>query len=101
GGAEGRDLRFGLVPTGAAQRWRHQSVGQRVIFRVLWQLLREIDEVAVEIDVLLGDAAYPGEAVRVDGVDEERGVARRERGGMPLLEPIELNARAAEPLDAM
>ena len=65
--------------------------------------LAEVEEVAVEIDVLLVGAAAPGEAVGVEGVDQDDGSPRRnvDAAGAHLFQPRQLNRRAEEPLDAV
>jgi len=50
---------------------RQQRFGELVVPRVRRQRGAEIDEVAVEVATLFGDAAQPGETVRIDRVHRE------------------------------
>ena len=78
---------------------RVERRGDLVVARVQRQRRREIDEVAVQVDIVLGHAPGPGEAVRIDRVDDQRADA----GGQPRRtaagDPAGLAARAAMPLD--
>ncbi len=80
---------------------RTDRLVQLLVAVVARQRLAVVDEVAVEVDILLGDAADPGEAVRVDGVDGDQRRAPRQLAGEAVLERADLDARAAEPLGAM
>ena len=60
--------------------------------------LRKVAEVPVQVDVILVDAPQPGEAVRIDGVDEDREAACRQ-GIVKLIRKVaHLATRAAEAL---
>ena len=82
---------------------RHDQVGQPVVGRVARQRLGEILEVAVQVDVLVGGAAQPREAIGVQRMDVEqchagaRGRCMEARIG----EQRVLHARAAVAFDAV
>jgi hypothetical protein len=71
------------------------------VARVLRQGFREIPEVAIEIDIVLGHAADMGESVRIDGVRHNQ--RDRFRAGVDdaLPDKADLAARAAEALVAV
>src|SRR5438477_7198131 len=60
-----------------------------------------VDEVAVEIDIVLGDAPQPGEAIGIDRVYSDQSRIRRKLAPKPGLEAAGLCTRAAEALGAM
>ena len=79
---------------------RHQPVMQRfVASRGRW--LGEIDEVAVEINVVLVHAPQPCEAVRIQRMHEQRAPGRRQCLVQPVDEEADLTTRAAKALDAV
>ncbi|MPM80569.1 hypothetical protein SDC9_127617 [bioreactor metagenome] len=82
---------------------RQQQRMEFVIGRIGRKRLLEIDEVAIEIDVLVRHAAKERKAVRIERMHIQHGHARRAR----LLEPLvimqrkHLHAAAAQPFHAM
>ena len=96
-----REHPFGLGQRGVVPVARQDGVGQREIALVLRIGLVVIDEVAVEVDVVLGHAPRPGEAVRVDGVDQERAGILGQLVGSAVAQPGDLGTRAAMALDAV
>ena len=88
-----RDRR--VIPGGG-----HQGVGKPVVLRRrgVGAAVAVVDEVAVQVDVVLGHAAQPGETVRIDRVNEDHGgatVVPQHRG---MIEQSDLNTGAAEAL---
>jgi hypothetical protein len=78
---------------------RADGLAQRVVAGVRRLGIAVVDEVAVEVDIVLGHAPHMREAIGVDRVDEQdRGVGRQALGGG---EPGHLDARPAEPFRAM
>ena len=97
----GGDLRLGLLEHRAGQFRRQQRVGQLIIAGIRRQRLGEIDMVAVQIHAFLGDAAQPGEAMRVDRMDVQRGDTFRQGQRAAGTQPVDLPARAGEAFHAM
>ena len=58
-----------------------------------------VEEIAVEVDIVLGDAAQPREAVRVDGMDQNDPRVRRKRGSFG--EKADLDRRSRESFHAV
>ena len=80
---------------------RTQRVGQFVIARVARQRLREIDPVAVEIDILVGYASQPRETMGIDSVDHQHRQPRGQTPGLTAAQPIHLRTRATKTFDAV
>ena len=100
-GGVGGQRRDGGGPARIAPVLRHDRVPQLVIGGIGGIGLRMVDEVAVEVDIVLGHAPYPGEAMRVDGVDRGQRRAARHLLDHAVGEPGHLAQRAAEALDAV
>ena len=60
-----------------------------------------VDEVAVEIDIVLGYAPKPGKAVRVDGMNQHQPNVVGEGPGLARGEQSGQHARSAEAFDAV
>ena len=99
--AIGGDAGIGLGERLRVERARHEGRRQFVIAGVFRQWAAEIDAVAVEVDPLLGRPAQPGETMRVDGMDDERGGRGTEPFRPAGEEPVGGGSRSAEALDAM
>ena len=78
---------------------RRQQSGQFKIEAVLGNGLAEIDEVAIDVDIVFIDAAGPGEAVRVGRVDQQHRRIGRQVPVVPLAQEAHLAAAAIVPLD--
>ena len=88
---------LGLGPVG-----RIDVLRDRLVVRIGRMRLRMIDEVSVQVDVVFGDAAPPGEAVRVDGVDQQHGGVVCLRTREPaIVEPRHVATGAGVAFDAM
>ena len=99
--AIGGELGLGRLDAGLAEVRRDEKVGDLEIALVHRIGLAVIDVVAVEVVALLRHAPRPGEAVGIDGMDEDRRRVARQAGGADARQPVDLEARAAEALDAM
>ena len=80
---------------------RVDRVGQFLVARVFGMRLRVIEEVAVEIDIVLVDAAVEGKAVGIDRMDEEDRRVFGQVAREAFAQERRLDARAAIALDAM
>ena len=93
---------------GAARRHRFRrqvgrvdDAGQFLIAGVFGMRFRVVEEVAVEVDIVLVDAPVPGEAVRVDRVNEQDGRVVGKIAAKAFRQQRCLDARAAIALDAV
>ena len=80
---------------------RADRLAQLVIGGIDRMRPRVIDEIAVEIDIVLGHPAHPGEAAGVDGMDQKDRRAAGHLRRQPALQQPHLEPRAAEAFDAM
>jgi len=97
--AIGLDPRLARADHGGIERCRHKGVGEQIVGGILRERLSEIDEVPIEIDAFLGDAAEPSEAVGIDRVEVQDSDTGRQAHARGRSEPIRLRTRAAEALD--
>lgn len=91
----------GLVPRLLGPGPRLHGVGQPVIGEVLRQRLAEVDEVAVQVDILVRHPPAPGEAVRIDRVDQHHGHVRRPLRRLAASQPVDLGPGTTVPFDTM
>jgi len=60
------------------QAGRVDGIKKQIIGKVFWQGAREVDEIAVEVDVVFCNAPRPGKAMGIDGMDKDNGKISRQ-----------------------
>ena len=76
-------------------------LSEMVVTGVLRQCLVEIDEVTVQVDVVFVHPAQPGEAVRIDRMDQQHGDVLGQVAVESAAQAADLGGGAAEALDPM
>src|SRR5258708_28485062 len=91
GGHSGRPFPFG----------RNQQGVKGIVFVVTRQSFGEILKVAIQIDIVFGHSAYPGESVRIEGMDDDRAGVSVQRAIPRVAKEANLTSRSCESFDSV